>query len=224
MFVYTVSMCGGFSIFNLTDDKLISTHNKLANVLPRPLYNARPGQFLPVVVNKQGKNSLESAFWGIHPVWAKSQLINAKAETLFTSKYWRRMTLAYRCLIPANGFFEWRADPGGKVPFFYRDAKRKQFYMAGVYDLVKKDKGYQFINFAIITTAANQLVGKIHDRMPVILAEAENAKWLSPDTSEAALAKLLDPYPASQMKGYEVSPAVNNARNNSEDLIYPLKP
>lgn len=214
-------MCGGFSIYNLRDNRLSKlVGNDEINALPQPLYNARPGNFLPIILSKDDKITTARAYWGFRPSWAAGSLINAQAEKITTSNYWKRFQ-NNRCLIPCNGFFEWEAQATKRYPHYYVDKTRPLFFMAGLFEDQKGPKGYNFINFVIITTKANTLVGKIHPRMPAVLSDEGNRDWLN-SSKKGVVKELLTPYPSSKMNSFRVSEKVNNASNNDETLIYPI--
>jgi len=214
-------MCGGFSIFNLVDEKLEATHYSIDSVLPQKLYNARPGMYLPVVIDTDTSGwRVERALWGIATKFTKQPLFNAKSETLFTSSFWKQHA-GNRCLVPANGFFEWKLLAGKRSPFYFRVKNRKMFYMAGIFTERNHD-GYHFRDFAILTTEPNRLVAAVHNRMPMILDGRAASTWLASGSKPSDLEPLLKPYDPDKMTSYRVTRDVNNARNNSEELIYPL--
>jgi len=151
-------------------------------------------------------------------------MINAKAETLTEKRTYIKPLSYQRCLIPASGFFEWQKTDQGKVPYLFYIPDRPVFCFAGLYVIRKDSEDHELRSFTIITTTPNKLVEPIHDRMPVILSKEEEKIWLNPDFTEAdQLLPLLDPYPVSEMEKHEVSTDVNSTRNNSPELIQPLK-
>ena len=164
--------------------------------------------------------------WGLVPVWAKdekigSSLINARAETVDTKPSFRTAFKKRRCLVLANGFYEWnREDKKNKRPFFIRLKNCEPFAFAGLWESWGHDN---LESFTIITTEANELVAQIHDRMPVMLHEKDEGTWLDPDLqAPVKLKTLLKPYPADLMEMYEVSTAVNSSKNDEHTFILPL--
>lgn len=216
-------MCGAFSIrINPWQVKFILDVEPLR--LWKPIYNARPGEWLPIVTEEQPKN-LTSAFWGFLPHWMDPKkgraVINARAETIRTKPYFRKSFQRQRCIIPADGFYEWEKGGKAKVPYFFHRKDDKPFAFAGVYDQLpgKDDK----VGFAIITTTPNKTVGRIHDRMPVMLLDDQVEDWLNPDTAVEQAEKLFKPYPDKLMTSYEVSRSVNFARNKGSDVVEPIR-
>lgn len=190
-------------------------------------YNVAPTQVQPVVTQAE-QRKIEQMRWGLVPFWAKdtkigSKMINARAETIDSKPAFRRLLSSRRCLVPVTGFYEWKASAGGKIPhyIFLRDSDT--FAFAGLYDTWKDADGSLLRSYTIITTAPNQLMQTIHNRMPVILPRAAEARWLDPAlTDTAALLALLQPYPAEQMDAYPVSTAINRPGVDGAALIEPL--
>lgn len=195
---------------------------------PLPLrYNIAPTQQAPVIRHADDHHELQLFRWGLTPTWAKlptTTLINVRAETAaqkFRSQFRQR-----RCLVPADGFYEWAKDGARKQPYRFTMPDALVFCFAGLYD----DAGTSAERatsaaFAILTTAANDLVRPIHHRMPVILAEPDYERWLDPTLEETTtLAECLRPFPADEMKCYPVSTAVNSPRNDDRRCIEPLSP
>lgn len=198
--------------------------------LIKPRYNIAPAQDVPIIVRtKEGKNQLKRIRWGLIPFWAKEpsigyKFINARSETVSTKPSFRKAFLNQRCIVPATGFYEWMRKSNDKVPFFFVPKKDKLFSFAGIYDIWKDVSGMQIVTFAILTTEANDKISEIHDRMPVILEKDEEDIWLDPNIHEIeALIPLFDPFPASDMQSFVVSRSVNSPRNDSADLIKPVK-
>ena len=189
----------------------------------QPRYNVAPTQAMPVVRMVDGKRELALLRWGLIPSWAKdpkigNSLINARGETVHEKPAFRSAFKARRCLVPADGFYEWRKLPGGgKQPYRITMADGSPFAFAGLWE--RWDKGEEPLEtFTIITTSANELVAPIHDRMPVILDPADYDAWLeSPDT--AIPIALIQPYPAKRMSAYPVSTRVNSPRNDDAAVI-----
>ncbi len=198
----------------------------LEGTLLCPRYNIAPGQEAPVVVHDGGK-SLEMMKWGLVPSWAKdpsigNRMINARAETLAEKPSFKRLIGKKRCLVLADGFYEWRKEGKGKVPMRITLRGGEPFSFAGLWDSWKKPDGGELRSFTIITTQANDLLRPIHDRMPVILDQEGDEKWLDAEYKEVhKLLALLAPYPADRMEAYDVSPLVNSPRNDLPQCVEP---
>jgi putative SOS response-associated peptidase YedK len=164
--------------------------------------------------------------WGLIPSWAKDKkanLINARADTVFEKPAFRASAKRRRCLVFADGYYEWKAT-GAKLkqPYYFRMADDQPFAFAGIWD-TWRGEGEPIESCSIITTDANELSAEIHNRMPVILRGDEADAWIDPDVEDpAALAELLRPFDAEQMRCYPVGSAVGNVKNNSPECIEPL--
>ena len=191
----------------------------------QPTYNAAPSQHLPVVVQRDGERELDLLHWGLIPRWSRKDgskapnPINARAETLHEKPMFRSLVKNQRCLIPATGFYEWRRTGGPKQPFFIHPTDQETFAFAGLYDEGHGPDGEPIGSYTIITTAPNDLMASIHDRMPVILRPDDEADWLDPSVTDPGIVALLKSYPADAMEAFEVSTKVNNARNNGAELV-----
>jgi putative SOS response-associated peptidase YedK len=156
------------------------------------------------------------------PFWAKQipksmPLINARAEGITEKPAFRQVFQSKRCLVPADGFYEWIRQ-GKKIPYRFTMADESPFAMAGLWDVWKDHKNNIIGSFTIITTTANELMAPIHDRMPVILDKEGSQKWLQ-NTEPAELQYLLKPFPSDKMKAYRVSAKVNSVKNEGPDLL-----
>jgi putative SOS response-associated peptidase YedK len=191
-----------------------------------PRFNAAPSQELPIVVeDDDGERAVRLMRWGLVPRWRKPGQtpsvapINARAETLLDKPMFRPLVGGKRCLVPANGFYEWRRTGGRKQPYYFHAKDGALVGLAGLYDETPDG----LASFAIVTTTPNELVAPLHDRMPAILRRGDEADWLSRDLTDGHAAQaLLGPYPAAAMAAAPVSTAVNNARNEGPDLIAPV--
>lgn len=222
-------MCGRFTL-TIPSDELAAAFPDF--VFPEdqgPRYNIAPGQSVLAVPNTAER----AAFlyrWGLIPHWAKDpaighRMINARAETLNEKPSFRTPFRRKRCLILADGFFEWRKEDKHKTPYYVRLKQGRPFGMAGLWDTWRSGSGETVRSCTIITTAANDIVAPIHDRMPVILSAADYPLWLSaPETaSPEELQQLLHkPGPASSMEAYAVSSVVNSPANESPRCVAPL--
>jgi len=194
--------------------------------LLKPRYNLAPGQEAPVVIYEDSK-ILRLMQWGLVPSWAKEasigyKMINARAETLTQKPSFKKSFKQRRCLVLADGFYEWRKGTGGrtKIPLRFVLKNREPFAFAGLWDTWQKPDGDLLHSFTIITTESNELIRPIHDRMAVMLRQEDEAKWLDPDLKDVEqLIPLLKPYPSDQMEGYEVSTLVNSPKNDTPECI-----
>jgi putative SOS response-associated peptidase YedK len=197
----------------------------------KPRYNIAPSQPVPVVPN-DGTNHLDYYIWGLIPSWAKdptigNRLINARAETLAQKPSFRSAYLRRRCLILADGFYEWQLKPSRKIkiPMFIRLQSRKLFAFAGLWETWHSPDGSRVQTCTIITTQPNELLQPIHNRMPVILPENTFQQWLNPgETPPNTLDQLLIPYPSDEMEAVPVSPMVNNPQYDGPECIQISQP
>lgn len=222
-------MCGRFTIsmdavdlqqeFNLGD-------------LPgewKPRYNVAPTQNVPVVKEEINRD-VEMMQWGLIPSWAKDKsigqgMINARAETLQEKPAFRQAFKQRRCLILADGFFEWQRKEAKspKAPVYFQLKNGQPFAFAGLWETWHEKPGLELHSCTIITCPPNELVGKIHNRMPVILDKELCWHWLT-EPSPQGLQKMLMPYPAEKMQAHAVSLRVNNPREDDPNLVRPLVP
>jgi putative SOS response-associated peptidase YedK len=196
-----------------------------------PRYNIAPSQDVPAVIQNRetASRELRPMRWGLVPFWAKdpkvgNRLINARAETLATKPAFRESLRERRCLIPADGFYEWEQQGRRKQPWYIRMQDGRPFAFAGLWDRWRPADGERRLETCtIVTAASNDLVGRIHDRMPVILPPAAYGLWLDPNTHDVApLQALLRPYPADDMVAFPIGTRVNNPANDTPDIIAPL--
>jgi putative SOS response-associated peptidase YedK len=166
--------------------------------------------------------------WGLIPHWVKDPKksmhpINAKAETLAEKPMFQSLLKNKRCLVPASGFYEWKKDGKRKIPYYIHLKDSPLFAFAGLYDIWYDAFNKAHPTFTVITTDANELVAPLHDRMPVILRREDESRWLAGDApSSGEMKKILEPYPASEMDAYPVSPRVNSPVDDDVLLIQPL--
>lgn len=196
-----------------------------------PSYNAAPQSFQPVVClnHRTLERELVQMRWGLVPYWAKDprmgySTIQAKSETLATSPTYRESFERRRCLIPLDGFYEWGTiGPKTKEPFAIALANGSLFALAGLWDRWKdRTTGQALYSFTVITTDPNELVEKFHNRMPVIVAPADYARWMAPADPAHLPVDLLRPFPAEKLTAWKVSAAVGNWRNDYAGLIDPI--
>lgn len=187
-------------------------------------FNAVPTQLLPVI--RAADRELALLRWGLIPSWAKDAKIgakmnNARGETVAEKPSFRTAFKRRRCIVPMAGFYEWKATPAGKVPHYFSMLNEEQFAVAGLWERWPGTDGAEPIeSFTVITTSANAIMEPIHDRMPVILPTDAIDAWLDPE-STGDMQALLVPYPADEMQEWTVSTLVNNARNDSAELVTP---
>jgi putative SOS response-associated peptidase YedK len=224
-------MCGRFTLFS-SEEALAKAFGAALPPDFAPRYNIAPAQPVAVVrTPPEGRGrELTHLHWGLIPSWAKdpaigSRLINARAETVADRPAFRSALRYRRCLIPADGFYEWLRSTGGRRPFFIRMRDGSPFAFAGLWDRWEGADGSVIESCALITTEANELVAKIHDRMPAIVPPDRYDLWLDRTVQKPdAVKSLLSPYPADAMAAHPVSTAVNNARVDDRRLIEPEKP
>jgi putative SOS response-associated peptidase YedK len=219
-------MCGRFALTHIAGFwTRFAVIDRQASLEPR--FNVAPSQTVPIIVSGSGNRAIPMR-WGLVPFWAKDpkigdKLINARAETVATKPAFRTSLKSKRCLVPATGFYEWKREKKGKVPYYLHMKDDSLFAFAGLFDRWKASDGSDLVTFAIITTTPNSLMERIHDRMPVILDRSEEGRWLAKGPlDEDGRRSLLDPYPARGMEAFEVSTAVNSPVNEYEELIKPI--
>jgi putative SOS response-associated peptidase YedK len=219
-------MCGRFTL-TVDPDQLQELFPWAT--IPRtitPRYNIAPTQPVAVIPNT-GDFRMDFYLWGLIPSWAKdpaigNRLINARAETLSEKPSFRTALKRRRCLIPADGFFEWKSSTTGKSkqPMYIRFASGKAFAFAGLWEIWNAPDGSEIRSCTIITTSPNSLIVPIHNRMPVILPESAYSLWLDPrELASANLDRFLQPYPIESMVAYPVSRAVNKPDSDTPELI-----
>ena len=214
-------MCGRYTLGtteNLFDRFQIESDDSELQVR----YNVAPSQVMPVVTLEE-KRRLEFMKWGLVPSWSKDPkkaLINARIEGITTKPSFRKPIRERRCLIPATGFYEWKKEPGGKTPYHIRRKDAQLFAFAGLYDFWKAPDGEEIKTFAIVTTAANDLLTQVHNRMPVILSPEQDRLWLETPPGEIAMfLGSLQPLSAEELEMYPVSRKVNSPRYDLPELI-----
>ena len=221
-------MCGRFTItLEAADLQLdLGIANMPADWQPR--FNVAPTQLVATVVDASSRQA-EWLRWGLIPSWAKdptiaSSLINARSETVAEKPSFRQAFNRRRCLILADGFFEWKrsaSQKGPAQPYYFQRIDKKPFAFAGLWETWKPPEGELVRSCTLITCAANEIVSPVHERMPVMLSGESMWNWLelsSPD----ALKAILRPYPSDVMTAFPISRLVNNAKIESPDIVKPL--
>jgi putative SOS response-associated peptidase YedK len=195
-----------------------------------PHFNIAPTQGVLAIANDH-PDRLGVFHWGLVPSWAKdpgigSRLINARAETLAEKPAFRTALARRRCLVPADGFYEWRSEGGKlKTPMYIRMKSGEPLAFAGLWDVWHSADGSELPSLTIITTAPNSLMETIHNRMPAIVQPKDYDRWLSPnETAAGELADVLGPYPAEKMTAHPVSPRVNKPGYDAADCIDQAEP
>jgi putative SOS response-associated peptidase YedK len=223
-------MCGRYTTPGDTDAILRRFRVDDVREPVRALYNVAPSTEVPVVVQRHGRRILGNVRWGLVPRDAKSLTsgphpINARSESVATARMFRDCFARRRCLVVADSFFEWAPGEGGKRPFRIQLATHEPFAMAGLWDGWREPAAGLdapwLKSCTIVTTPANALVAKLHDRMPAILAREDEDVWLDPEAAPEALLPLLRPYPPDRMTSYEVSRAVSSVKNQGPECIEP---
>jgi len=223
-------MCGRFTIMLAADE--VREQLELGS-LPedwRPRFNVAPTQPVAAVTDAQTRQ-VEWLRWGLIPSWAKdasigSRLINARSETAMEKPSFRQAFARRRCIILADGFYEWQhkeKKAGPSVPYHFHLKNRSAFGFAGLWEFWRDAEGNPLRSCTILTTSANAIVAPVHDRMPVILSGPDLWAWLQP-ADPGVHAALLKPYPADQMDAYPVSRAVNDPTRDVPDLVNPAAP
>ncbi|MFA5237589.1 MAG: SOS response-associated peptidase [Methanoregula sp.] len=220
-------MCGRYSL--LCIDDLCGRFRVMdPSIGFRSHFNIAPGSTNPVIVAHERAETVLMQ-WGLVPHWARdiktsNRPINARAESLAEKPMFRDLLRTKRCLVPASGFFEWKEDVGRRIPFYIHKKEDPVFAFAGLYDVWQNPAGITLQTYTIITTAPNNLLAPIHNRMPVILHQEDEIRWLSHDALTAdEMHRLVSPYPPEGMEAYPVSERVNNTAADDEQVIEPLK-
>lgn len=221
-------MCGRYS---LSKSKIELEERFQAEMLAdfKPRYNIAPTQLVPVITSDAPKG-FSFFYWGITPDFGQNKpvaqkLINAKAETVHEKISFKNSFQRRRCLIPSDGFFEWkRLGKKTKIPYRFTLREEEIFSFAGIWEEYETVTGEIQHTFLILTTSPNEVVADVHDRMPLILSRESEKKWLDKYSSETELVNLLKPYPAELMLHYTVSPLVNSVQNDSPGIIRRTSP
>jgi putative SOS response-associated peptidase YedK len=218
------TMCGRYSV-NPKAKGLSRAVKLLEKAEAEARYNAAPSQGLPVITEDK-PNEVQFFQWGLLPHWASGpdyhpKSVNARAETLSDKATFKQLLKRHRCLVPADGFYEWKKVGKTKIPYRILLRSEELFTFAGLWDeWADKETGEIKHTFTIITTEANELVKPLHDRMPVLLHPEEEKLWLAeaPDSDHL---KLLHTYPAEEMKLYQVSQLINSPTHDSPEVLEP---
>jgi putative SOS response-associated peptidase YedK len=221
-------MCGRSSL-NKTEKDLEERFNasfysdELERYNPLPNYNVAPSHIHPIISNVDPQH-FRPFKWGLIPFWAKDtkigyKMINARIETLLEKNTFKKAMENRRCIVPFDGFYEWKKTDKGKEAYRIITTDQEIFTIAGLWDKWTSPEGETIHSFTLITQEPNKTVAKIHDRMPAILNKELEEMWLAEDLNPRELISMIHPYPDAHMKAYKVSSRVNNARNNDPSLI-----
>jgi putative SOS response-associated peptidase YedK len=222
-------MCGRFTLTSGPAALQRALHLDTPPEALLPRFNIAPTQEVAIVTSLE-KPRVEYVRWGLIPSWAKeasigSRLINARAETVREKPAFRSAFLKRRCLILADGFYEWertaRGRGGARAPFYIQMDSGEPFTFAGLWETWRAPEGQEVRTCTIVTCAANEIIGRFHDRMPVILEGEAARRWLEPSTSPDDLGGLLVPFPAERMRVRVVSSLVNSPGNDGPQVLQP---
>lgn len=221
-------MCGRYTLHHAPQQIALrfGVEEVLAEAQER--YNIAPSQSIPVVVAEKEVRALNAYKWGLIPFWAKdpaigNKLINARAETLAEKPSFKNALVRRRCLIPSDGFYEWKKENDTRQPMYIRRRDGDLFAFAGLWEEWKGPDGVPLRTCSIITVAPNELMADIHDRMPAMLRPEWEADWLNPsNTAVPDLLALLQPYSPADMEAYAVSKRVNAPVNDGPACIESL--
>ena len=220
-------MCGRFTLNSNLDSLQLRFGFEARDLGYQPRYNIAPTQPVLAVVNDGGRRA-EFMRWGLVPFWAKdikigSRMINAVGETAASKPAFRAAFKKRRCLVLADGFYEWRKEGKEKIPTFIFLKSGEPFAMAGLWETWKNPEGELVRSCTIVTTKPNEFIAPIHNRMPVILSQETEALWLDPMTEEAStLNPLLIHSPSEDLDSYVVSDLVNSFKNSGPECIVPV--
>lgn len=221
-------MCGRFTLTASGDTvaERFSFSGRGFNWIPS--FNIAPTQLVPTVTNDGDENRATLMRWGLVPNWVKdsrvgARMINARSETLAEKPSFRGAFLRRRCLIPADGFYEWKLEAGRKTPNRITVGSDSLFAFAGLWESWIRPNGSTLFSCVIITTSPNDVMASIHGRMPVILPQGSESLWLDPGCQDTdVLSRLLLPRDIDGLNAYEVSTLVNSPTNNSKEVTVPV--
>ena len=227
-------MCGRF-VVSYTYDELMHFLGETFQIfdldldINLPRYNIAPGQKVLAVLSDGEQYRAGTLKWGLVPHWAKDEsigfrMINARSETIDTKASFKEPLRSKRCVILADGFYEWKREGDKKRPMYIHLEGKKMFLFAGLWSTYRREDGSKLHTTTIITTEANELMSDLHDRMPVILTLDQAKEWLNPATTNTLrLKQLLWQYPSDKMAYYEVSPIVNSWKNDTPACVEPVE-
>lgn len=218
-------MCGRYTLSQTGELPAVF---EISEIRIPPRFNIAPTQEVPIVrISENNQRQLDIFRWGLIPSWTRdavraSSLINARSETAESKPAFREAYRRRRCLVPADGFYEWKSLAGAKQPYLVRMSNLSLFAFAGLWESLRRGAGKELHTFTILTCQPNDLVAGIHNRMPAILPRETYDRWLDPATLSCELKSLLAPYPGDQMSAFPVGRLVNSPRNDVPDCMEPL--
>ncbi|MBN2735112.1 MAG: SOS response-associated peptidase [Methanomicrobiaceae archaeon] len=222
-------MCGRFALYNIKGmGDVFGVYNPLPQI--NLSYNIGPNSRIPIIYEDIERYMIPAG-WGIAPLWENKEnsvvfhshlIINVRDDSLGKKKMFQNDFEKHRCLIPANGFYEWEKSGKRKVPYYIKTSDQPLFAFAGIYSPGKYSSGENHLNCSIITTDANEKVLPVHDRMPVILEKEDALKWIEKDLNAGDCLSLLKPYPAEKTALDVVGPDVNSHKSDNPSLIMPV--
>jgi putative SOS response-associated peptidase YedK len=225
-FISIESKDGQSNWFRLLDDEGVHRKDQLiANMTTR--YDIRPTQMTPVIKkNITGKTSIESLKWGFHPVWSKGPIINTRMEKLFSSKFWKKMVIGKRCLVPASFFYEWKEEGKIKVPYMIKKKDGNDFLFAGLWDHEKDLKtGQDILSFSILTQDANEIMREIHNfggnkfRQPVIIDDKNLEKWVNgKEENEDEIISMIRQYSSDEIEVIRLKKTGNDSEHIAPEV------
>jgi putative SOS response-associated peptidase YedK len=221
-----IQMCGRFT-FQPTEAFYgrFQISNHLDSLVPR--YNIAPAQMVPVII-AQSPRRIVLMRWGLIPHWAKDEktaykMINARVETLTQRPAFRGLLSHHRCLVPASGFYEWKAEGRDKTPYYIHPEGQPYLAFAGLYDVWITPRGEELSTFTVITTEADPFMARLHNRMPVVLERELEDDWLDPEiTSARDVLGILERSAGVPLDAYPVSRMVNKPSVDGQELIRPI--
>ena len=226
-------MCGRFARYSLSREleRYFNAHPAAFEIQPN--YNVAPTQQIPVIIQQEGERHIKKRHWGLVPFWAKdisigSRMINARVETVTSKPAFRTALKQRRCLIPANGFYEWKGKAGSKQPYFFHLPSGEPFAFAGLWEVWETKEAPPetgpYKSCTIITTDASDSVKDVHNRMPLILNPEFFDEWLNPENKQLdRIEQIMKSGFVSDLKCYPVSKLVNQVGNNKKECMEPLK-
>jgi putative SOS response-associated peptidase YedK len=210
-------MCGRFNLRTNPHDfaEIFAILRSISEEELKPRYNIAPTTTIPIVRGVTGERDASPTVWGFNPPWTKAPLINAKCETVATLSTFKTAFKKRRCLIPSSGFYEWEKHGKEKLPWHFTVKKAPLFAFAGLWTEDKDE-----IHSTILTTEANSMLARVHNRMPVILRPEDYDLWLADgELSDADAARLFEPFSSNKMHEERANPILNNVRNHGPECL-----
>lgn len=194
---------------------------------PLPNFNVAPSHFHPIIT-QQDSQRIQIYKWGLIPPWAKDpkigfKMINARIETIMEKASFKSPISSQRCLVPIDGFYEWKKEGSSKIPYRIIPTNTEVVSLAGLYEEWKSPQGESIFSFTIITQEATQKIAEIHNRMPAMLLPCQEELWLEPSIKAKEAISIIQPYPEEYIDYYEVSDRVNKVANNDKELLNPVQ-